>query len=128
MANRKPGPRQGRPKIYIDWEQMDKLCFLRCTLTEIAEFFNVSDAIIEKRCIEEKGVSFKEYFKQKSAGGLISLRRYMWQMAKKNPGMAIFMAKNYLGMTDKQELTGKDGKPVTIKVVYDDESKDLPKR
>jgi hypothetical protein len=33
--------------------------------------------------------------------------------------MQIFLAKNILGMSDKQEITGKDKEPITFRVVTD---------
>ena len=36
-------------------------------------------------------------------------------MSEKQPGVAIFLAKNWLGMSDKQDIehSTKDGKPLT---------------
>lgn len=37
--------------------------------------------------------------------GLVSLRRKQFKLAEKNAAMAIFLGKNYLDQTDKQELS-----------------------
>lgn len=41
--------------------------------------------------------------------GKISLRRIQLDLAKKNPAMAIFLGKNYLGQTDRHHVTGQVG-------------------
>jgi len=96
--------KRGRPKIDINWEELDKLCQMQCTLTEIASWFNVSEDTIERRCKEMHGITFQEYFSRKRAGGLVALRRAQFQLALKNPAMAIFLGKNYLGQKDKQDI------------------------
>lgn len=95
---------RGRPKIDIDWNELDKLCQMQCTLVEIASWFKVSEDTIERRCKETHGITFQEYFNQKRSGGLVALRRTQFQLAMKNPAMAIFLGKNYLGQSDKQDI------------------------
>lgn len=95
----------GRPRKEIDWVEFDKLCGIQCTLWEISSWFDCSEDTIERRVKEEHGVSFAEYYKQKSAKGLISLRRRGYQLALNgHPAVWIFHAKNYLGMADRQEI------------------------
>ncbi len=98
------GGKPGRPRIAIDWKLFDSLCQLQCTLREIAAFFNCSEDTIENRVRQERGVSFSEYFAKKRVGGLITLRRNLFRMSEKNPITGIFLAKNWLGMADKQEV------------------------
>ena len=94
----------GTKQIVIDWEKFESLCRMQCTLREIADAFNCSEATIERRVTEKYGCRFVDIFKRKRQGGLISLRQNMFKMAAKHPNMAIFLAKNWLGMTDKQEI------------------------
>ena len=98
------GKKMGRPKIEINWEVFDTYCALQCTLREIAHVLGCSEDTIERRVREQKGMSFAEYFNRKRVVGLMSLRRYGFEMAKKHPAVWIFCAKNWLGMTDKQEI------------------------
>lgn len=42
-------------------------------------------------------------FKKKSAGGKMSLRRYQFELAKKNASMAIWLGKQYLGQSDNPQ-------------------------
>ena len=93
-----------RPNIPIDKEQFEKLCGLQCTKEEIASYFNCSEDTIERWCGKTYGESFAVVFKQKRATGRISLRRAQFRMAEKNPVMAIWLGKQYLGQTEKQEV------------------------
>jgi len=112
--------KNGRPKINIDYKQLEGFCLIQCSLAEIATFFNCSEDTIERRVKEHFGITFAEYFSKKRIGGLISLRRMQFKLAEKSPAMAIFLGKNYLGQSDKQEIehSGSEN-PIVIKVVYD---------
>lgn len=94
----------GRPKINIDYKQLEGFCLIQCSLAEIATFFNCSEDTIERRVKEHFGVTFAEYFSKKRIGGLISLRRNLFKLSGKNAAVAIFLAKNWLGMADRQEI------------------------
>jgi len=93
-----------RPRIEIDASQFEKLCSIQCTLNEIAGFFNCSSDTIERWCKREYKESFADTYKKYSAGGKISLRRYQFKMAEHNAAMAIWLGKQYLGQTEKQEV------------------------
>lgn len=94
-----------RPRIKIDWEQFDKLCHMQATRIEIAQWFNCTDETIDNACKREKKVSFSSYYDQKRGRGRISLRRKMYEMALSGDRvMCIWLSKQYLGMTDKQEI------------------------
>jgi len=96
----------GRPKKPIDWEVFDKLCALQCTQVEMASWFDCSVDTLERRCTEEKGMIFAEYYIQKAGKGKISLRRHQWQLAEKgNATMLIWLGKQVLGQKDKADIT-----------------------
>lgn len=101
-----------RPRIEIDRDGFEKLCYLQCTLAEIASFFKCSEDTIERWCKRELKMSFADAFKTYSAGGKISLRRWQFKMAEHNVSMAIFLGKQYLGQKDHQD----------IQVSHDDET------
>ena len=101
-----------RPRIEIDLEQFKGLCNLQCTLVEIAAFFKCSIDTIERWCKRELNMSFAESYKMYSAGGKISIRRWQMKMAEHNATMAIWLGKQYLGQTEKQD--------VAINLVEDD--------
>lgn len=98
-----PKGKNGRPLIGIDWEEFDKLCYMQCTLVEIADWFQCSVDTIERAVIREKKLGFAEYYKKKSCAGKISLRRSMFNKAttEGNVTMMIWLSKQYLGMSDK---------------------------
>lgn len=104
-----------RPRIEIDTEQFEKLCFMQCTLKEIAGWFRCSEDTIERWCKRELKMSFADAYERYSAGGKISLRRYQWKMAEHNCSMAIFLGKQYLGQSDQQELKVSKSDDETIR-------------
>ena len=109
----------GRPKKPIDWKEAEKLCALQCSEVEIADWFHVSVDTLARRLKDEKQQSFKEFFELHRVQGKIALRRNMFKMSERHPTMAIFLAKNWLGMSDKQEFehSGSDDRPIKIMVV-----------
>lgn len=95
----------GRPRIEINWEEVDKLCFIQCSRREVASWFDCSEETIERACEREKGCDFVTYFEQKRGRGKISLRRKMFDVAMSGDKvMMIWLSKQYLGMSDKQEM------------------------
>ena len=86
----------------IDPEKVKMLASFGCNYIEIGKYFEVSEGTIRKH-FKAKVEAGKEEMKFK-------LRRSMWVSAMENNSIAmqIFMAKNYLGMTDKTavDMTG----------------------
>lgn len=115
--------KRGPKIIQIDWQEFDKLCYMQCTATEIAAWFNCSVDTIERRVEEAHGVKFAEYFAEKKQHGRISLRRAQFQAAtvKGNTSMMIWLGKQYLDQKDKQE-TEITGTSIQIKIDKDDSS------
>lgn len=97
-----------RPRIKIDHEQFENLCFIQCTLDEIAGWFKCSGDTIERWCMREYGIRFADAFKKYSQGGKISLRRSQFKLAEKNAAMAIFLGKQYLGQKDIPDVSLSD--------------------
>lgn len=95
----------GRKKIEIDWHEFDKLCQLQCSLREIASWFECSEDTIERRVKEVHSIDFADYFDQKRGKGKIALRRKQYEVALSgNVTMLIWLGKQYLGQSDKQEV------------------------
>lgn len=112
----------GRPKKEVDWKQFDKLCALQCTEQEIADYFEMDTDTLEARIREEFKCKFSELFRQKRGNGKIALRRMQMQTAEKgNATMQIWLGKQYLGQTDKNE-TKFDTEKVNISFSRLDES------
>jgi len=89
----------------IDKILFENLCAIQCSETEICAVLDVCDKTLNSWCKEEYGVNFYEIFKIKRQVGLQSLRRTQFKLAEKNPTMAIWLGKQYLGQTDKIEET-----------------------
>ena len=106
----------------IDKKQFENLCGLQCTLLEICDWFDIDDKTLNEWCRATYGTTFSEVFKIKRGKGQISLRRTQWKLAEKNPTMAIFLGKQYLGQTDKVEATGEIKNTPTIKLEVVDNS------
>ena len=68
-----------------------------CTIMEIAKFFIVDESVIRKDYVEEVRRG-KEQMK-------LRLRQLQWKFAEQgNTSLLIFLGKNYLNQTDKQQL------------------------
>lgn len=99
-----------RPRKEIDSEQFEKLCALQCTLQEIANWFGCSEDTIENWCkrtyTNEHGepMGFSDAYKNYSVDGKISLRRFQFKMAERNPSMAIWLGKQWLGQRDNIDV------------------------
>ena len=90
-----------RPKLNIDADEVQKLASFGCTNTEIAEFFNCSEATIRQGYFEylTKGRSMKK----------IRLRQIQWKIAESgNSTMAIWLGKNILGQSDNGMMEDDD--------------------
>jgi len=98
------GKGTGRPLIDIDWEQVESMCKIQCTQEEIASIVGCSLDTLERRCEDETGTPFAEFFAQKKMNGKASLRRNQWKLAQDgNATMLIWLGKNMLDQTDKSE-------------------------
>lgn len=94
-----------RPRKDFDWNEVDKLCAIHCTRREIADWFDMSEDTVDRRCQEEHGVSFAAYYEQKKSPGKISLRRKQYQKAMDgDTSMLIWLGKNWLDQTDKSKV------------------------
>ena len=82
----------------IDPEQVKMLASFGCSYVEIGKYFECDESTIRKR-FKAKVESGKEEMK-------FSLRRAMWTSAMENNSIAmqIFMAKNFLNMSDKTAI------------------------
>lgn len=117
--------KNGRVAKYdkLDKELFESLCAIQCTKQEICDVLKVSDKTLDKFCDAEYKCSFSEIYKQKKSLGKESLRRAGFKMAHENPTMNIFYSKNFLGMTDKQEIKQEvTGTPqITTNIITNEE-------
>ena len=92
----------GRPRKHnLDTKQVEQLAGFGCTDTEIASFFNISRTTLER--------NYEQYMTKGRESGKIRLRQMQWASAKKgNVAMLIWLGKQLLGQSDKQEITTTD--------------------
>lgn len=127
---RTPRPkRNGRPPIELDWEDIERMCFIQCTMEEIALVCQVDTETLDRACKREFGIAFTTFSKQKRAGGKKSLRRAQFQTAVegKNPTLLIWLGKQMLGQSDdpapEDAPAEKYGRPDTMNLDADEEEK-----
>jgi len=112
----------GRPKKVIDKKQFEGMCEIQCTKEEMCNILDVDEKTLTRWCKEVYGEGFSEIYKKKSQAGKMSLRRAQFQMAQTNTTMAIWLGKQYLGQTDKNESQYSNN--VKVKIVNDLEESD----
>ena len=91
---RKVSPKR---KSRVNREKVEMLSSFGCTIMEIAKFFIVDESVRRKDYVEvvRRG---KEQMK-------LRLRQLQWKFAEQgNTSLLIFLGKNYLNQTDKQQL------------------------
>jgi hypothetical protein len=104
--------KRGRKKIEIDYEKAEKLASIMCTQSEIASVLGVSVDLLEHN------PEFIRIHKKGMEHGRASLRRMQYTAANSgNATMQIWLGKQYLSQKDKQEITGKDGAPLAVKIL-----------
>lgn len=124
----KPGPKKGeggRPRHPLDWKEAERLAGINCTAQEMGTWFGLDDETISRKCLEENGLTFAEWYKKHSNDGKRSLRRRMFTAALEegNTTMMIWLSKQHLDMKDKIESNNDISfkKTPTIKVIFGDE-------
>ena len=92
----------------LDWEVVDKLASFFCTEFEIADIVGFSRVGLINRCKKDKNCSIGEYIAEHQSKGKVSLRRQQFKLAmsdgKGATTMLIWLGKNILGQSDKQEM------------------------
>lgn len=91
-----------RPKKYnIDPIQVEKLASYGCTNTEIADYFGCDESTIRK--------GYSESLTKGKTSGKIRLRQLLMKSAESgNITAQIWLSKQYLGMSDKQEVVSTE--------------------
>ena len=89
-------------KIDIDGKKVRMLASFGCTYMDIGKYYQCNESVIRKR--------FKPEFEAGQEELKLSLRKNLIKMSleEQNTAASIFLAKNYLGMSDKTaiDLTG----------------------
>jgi hypothetical protein len=105
----------GRPKKIIDWDLVKSLCEIFLTQEEISHVLKISVDTLDRASKREKKITFAEYYKQASVDGKRSLRARQFKLAMDgHAGMLIWLGKQYLGQSDKDEINFDQVKPFVL--------------
>lgn len=104
----------GRPKKEIEITQFEGLCKIQCTKDEICGVFDIDEKTLTRWCKDTYGVGFSDIRRVKSAAGLASLRRAQFKLAENNASMAIWLGRQFLGQSEKNETTLNGSLAITV--------------
>ena len=106
--------KRGRPKgsttVVIDAEQVRKLARMQCTYDEIADVLGIARSTFQLK-LQEPAV--RQAYDSGRSQGKMALRTKMFERAiDQSDRLAIFLAKNYLGMSEVVKVNEDDGASV----------------
>ncbi len=102
----------GRPKATIDWNDVGEMLKAGCDATAIATTLGISTDTLYVRSKKDNKLDFSAYSQQKRAAGNDLLRRKQFEVAMSgNVSMLIWLGKNRLGQSDKQEIKAVEARP-----------------
>lgn len=98
----------GRPKIKIDWKEVDKYLICGCSGAQVAASLGICDDTLFKRCIEEKKMNFSDYSAKKRQKGNALLHATQFQVARSgNTSMLIWLGKQRLEQKENPQSAEK---------------------
>lgn len=99
MSEKSKSRKVGRPKIKVDAALVEKLAGIGCPNKEIASIVGCSVDTLDRH--------FADVITKGRENGKTRIRQKQIQMALNgNVAMLIWIGKNWLGQTDKQEISG----------------------
>lgn len=105
----------GRPRFEIDYAAVEKLAGIQCTQEEIASYLGCS---VDTLTRDDK---FCGIYKSAIDKGRMSLRRHQWKALEAgDKTMLVWLGKQYLRQSERQELTGGESGPVQMIVKWKD--------
>lgn len=110
---------KGRPKADLDLDQVEMLASIQCTDYELALVLGVSAKTIERR--KKDDAAFLSAYEKGRSSGRMSLRKWQFESAKnRNTTMLIWLGKQYLGQSDKADMTS-GGQPFRFTIAINGE-------
>ena len=91
----------GRKRAVIDRGTFERLCALQGNKEEIAFALKVAHNTLNAWCKDTYNDTFKNVFAIYRQAGFLSLRRELFKQSKTSPKVLLFMATNYLGLTNE---------------------------
>lgn len=109
----------------VDMEKLAKLAQLPIRAEDIGYVLGVSTDTLSRRIKEAHGCTFAEYLEQKRATIRYNLMAKQFEVALKgDKTMLIWLGKQYLGQSDKQDVkthdAGSDALAAEVKVLSDE--------
>lgn len=96
----------GRKPLPIDEGILETMVMYGATCLDCADKFNCSEDTIVRYIKKNYGMNFAEFSDKKKSAVRMKLREKQIQMALKgNVALLIFLGKNILGQSDKQDIT-----------------------
>tara|TARA_Y100000310_G_C20481358_1_gene714821 strand:- start:311 stop:754 length:444 start_codon:yes stop_codon:yes gene_type:complete len=98
-----PKSKGGRPKAEIDFTAVERLAGIDCTEPEISAVLGISYSTWKRH--KKADPQLSEAITRGRNIGKMSLRRLQWETAQGgNPAMQIWLGKQRLGQSDKQQI------------------------
>ena len=95
----------GRPRAEIDARQFEELCRIQCTQREICSVLGVSEKTLTRWCMDNYGLEYSQAYNKYADFGKKNLRHVQFRMAEAgSERMAIWLGKQWLGQSDKQDI------------------------
>ena len=99
----------GRPPTVIDWNLVEELSKIHCTISEIAAVLGIPESTLKNR------KEFPTIFKRGKENGKASLRRMQFKAAQNgNTTMLVWLGKNILGQSDQHQESSEKLKKLDI--------------
>ena len=108
--------KRGRKSASIDWEFVDNLLIAGCTGTDIASHIGIHPDTLYNHCEKENKTNFSAYSQEKRCKGnnLIRAAQFDEAVRKRDRGMLIWLGKNRLSQSDRDEISHKGNVPIEI--------------
>ncbi len=94
----------GRPEKEFDWKVLDSILQFGANLIDCSELLDVSEDTVQRKIKSEYGCTFTEYRAKKMGRMRVKLLQKQYEMAQNgNVALLIWLGKQHLGQSDKQE-------------------------
>ena len=105
MTEKRPVGRPRKDLTDKEWEMLLSMLRINCTQVECCSVLDMDDDTLERNIAERGGVNFSQLYKRYAGQGKTSLRRMQYTSAEAgNVTMQIWLGKQWLGQTDKNEI------------------------
>lgn len=109
---------QGRPKVIVDWAEVQGYLHAQCTGTQIADLLGIHADTLYNACMRDHKVVFSVYSRQKKDSGVAMVKANHFRHAMSDSMSAlIFFLKNYAGLADKPEPDKSDNKGTIMQLL-----------